>query len=193
MGTLMRFFLTLGLVALMGAAAGAQSTDETAKGLPAPAEPLGEAADQARAETPHVGITGLPLPRFVSLRAPEVNLRTGPGVRYPIDWVYNRAGLPLEVIDEFETWRRVRDWEGSVGWVHQSMLSGDRMVMVMGKQHLLRRAPDPAATGTALVEPGVLAELRTCAGDWCEVRVRSLAGWIPRADLYGIYPDETGP
>ena len=79
-------------------------------------------------------VSGLPLPRFVSLRAALVNLRTGPGVRYPIDWVYNRAGLPLEVVDEFETWRKVRDWEGSIGWIHQSMLSGERKVMIRGKQ-----------------------------------------------------------
>ena len=136
------------------------------------------------------GVSGLPLPRFVSLRAPKVNLRTGPGVRYPIDWVYSRAGLPLEVIDEYETWRQVRDWEGSVGWVHQSMLSGERKVMVRDKQRLMRREPDPASIGIALLEPDVIADLQRCDGAWCEIEVNELSGWLRRIDLYGLYPDE---
>ena len=136
------------------------------------------------------GVSGLPLPRFVSLRAPKVNLRTGPGVRYPIDWVYSRAGLPLEVIDEFETWRQVRDWEGSVGWVHQSMLSGERKVMVRGKQRLLRREPDPASIGVAVLEPNVIADLERCVDAWCEIEVGDMSGWLRRIDLYGLYPDE---
>jgi SH3-like domain-containing protein len=137
------------------------------------------------------GVSGLPVPRFVSLRAPKVNLRTGPGVRYPIEWVYHRAGLPLEVIDEFETWRQVRDWEGSVGWVHQSMLSGQRKVMVYGKDRLLRRDPSPAAVGVALLEPQVIADLRRCQDAWCEIGVGDKAGWLRRIDLYGLYPDES--
>ena len=147
---------------------------------------------QSESETgDNQGISGLPVPRFVSLRAPKVNLRTGPGVRYPIEWVYHRAGLPLEVIDEFETWRQVRDWEGSVGWVHQSMLSGERKVMVYGKDRLLRRDPSPAAVGVALLEPQVIADLRRCQDAWCEIGVGDKAGWLRRIDLYGLYPDET--
>jgi SH3-like domain-containing protein len=81
------------------------------------------------------------LPRFVSLRASEVNLRTGPGIRYPIEWVFKRRDLPVEVVDEFESWRRIRDWEGTLGWVHQSMLRGRRTALVTGEPRVLRRAP----------------------------------------------------
>jgi SH3-like domain-containing protein len=151
----------------------------------------GPALAQSESETSdNPGVSGLPLPRFVSLRAPKVNLRTGPGVRYPIEWVYHRAGLPLEVIDEFETWRQVRDWEGSVGWVHQSMLSGERKVMVSGKERLLRRDPSPAAVGVALLQPQVIGDLRRCQDAWCEIGVGDKAGWLRRIDLYGLYPDE---
>jgi SH3-like domain-containing protein len=151
----------------------------------------GEPAPQAQAQ--RQGESGLPLPRFVSLRAPKVNLRTGPGVRYPIDWVYNRAGLPLEIIDEFETWRRVRDWEGSEGWVHQSMLSGERKVMVRDKQRLLRDEPDPAAAGVALLAPGVIAALDRCIDAWCQIEVQEKVGWLRRIDVYGLYPKESVP
>ena len=78
-----------------------------------------------------IGESGLTLPRFVSLRASEVNMRTGPGTRYPIAWVYKQRNLPVEIVDEFDTWRRIRDWEGSEGWVHQSMLHGRRSIMVV--------------------------------------------------------------
>ncbi len=154
---------------------------------PAESEPAPQAEAQRQSES------GLPLPRFVSLRAPKVNLRTGPGVRYPIDWVYNRAGLPLEIIDEFETWRRVRDWQGSAGWVHQSMLSGERRVMIRGKQRLLRDEPDPAAAGVALLAPGVIADLDRCIDAWCQIEVQEKIGWLRRIDVYGLYPDETVP
>lgn len=151
----------------------------------------GEVAPLSQAEPKSE--SGLPLPRFVSLRAPKVNLRTGPGVRYPIDWVYNRAGLPLEIVDEFGTWRRIRDWEGSEGWVHQSMLSGERMVMIRDKQRLLRKEPDPAAPGVALLAPGVIAGLDRCADAWCRIEVEQKIGWLRRLEIYGLYPEETIP
>ena len=137
------------------------------------------------------GRSGLPLPRFVSLRAGKVNLRTGPGIRYPIDWVYLRPGLPLEVIDEFETWRRVRDWQGSVGWVHQSMLTGRRNVMIAEKQRLLRREPSDEAPGVALVEPRVVAGLVRCTKRWCRVGAKGFEGWLKKSEIFGVYPDET--
>jgi len=148
-------------------------------------------ADTRQVERP--GRTGLPLPRFVSLRAAEINLRIGPGVRYPIDWVYRRRGLPVEVIDEFETWRRIRDHEGTTGWVHQSMLDGRRSVMVTGKARLLRRAPEAGAPGVARLEAGVIARLEGCEGDWCRVTVDRFGGWLRRGEVFGLYPGETVP
>ena len=100
--------------------------------------------------------SGLPLPRFVSLRSDEVNLRAGPGVRYPIDWIYARKDLPVEVIAEFEAWRKIRDWQGTEGWVHQSMLTGRRMMVVMGQARSLRASDADSADPVAVVEPGVV-------------------------------------
>lgn len=157
--------------------------------LVAIALPLARAGAQSKIHAGEDDASGL-VPHFVSLRASEVNLRTGPGIRYPIDWVYNRPGMPLEVIDEFETWRRIRDWQGTVGWVHQSMLTGQRRALVVGAERLLRRAPNETADSVALVEPGVIARLLRCAEDWCKVEVQSLEGWLNKSEIFGVYPDE---
>lgn len=148
------------------------------------------AATDTRAGAPPSGRSGLPVPRFVSLRAPKVNMRTGPGVRYPIDWVYSRSGLPLEVVDEFETWRRVRDWEGSLGWMHQSMLSGERTAMIVDKQRLLRREPEAGASGLALVEAGVIGRLTGCDGAWCRIEIKGFDGWLRRDEIFGADPGD---
>ncbi len=147
----------------------------------------GQTAEQ-RAERP--GTSGLALPRFVSLRAAEVNLRTGPGIRYPIDWVYRRRGLPVEVIDEFEGWRRIRDHEGTIGWVHQSMLGSRRFGLVRDDQQVLRRAPEAGAPGIAQLKPGVIGRLEGCESEWCRLEVQGYSGWLERSALYGLYTDE---
>ncbi len=175
--------LGLSLVLLCAAMAGGPVAAQTGG---APASPDGTAASARK-----IGPSGLALPRFVTLRAAKANLRTGPGIRYPIEWVYARRGLPIEVIDEFETWRRVRDWQGSVGWVHQSMLSGRRGAMILGERRLLRRAPADGAAGVARVEVGVVARLRRCAGGWCRIEVKGFEGWLRQDQIYGAYPDET--
>lgn len=174
------------LAATAGAAPGAaQSDTRSDKGAAIAAPTAGSEAGARR-----TGRSGLPLPRFVSLRAPKANLRTGPGVRYPIDWVYTRPGLPLEIIGEFETWRRIRDWDGSTGWIHQSMLSGERRALVLAQQRLLRREPETGAAGVALIEPGVTGTLRRCADAWCQVEVKGFEGWVLRDEIYGVYTAE---
>ena len=120
--------------------------------------------------------TGLPVPRFVSVRADEVNVRTGPGVRYPIDWVFVRKDMPVEIVDEYDTWRRIRDWKGTSGWVHQSMLSGNRTVMVSGGVGDLHRRAAPDAPVVARSEPGVVGDLLTCESEWCEVQIDDYRG-----------------
>jgi SH3-like domain-containing protein len=137
------------------------------------------------------GQTGLPLPRFASLRAPEVNLRTGPGIRYPIEWVYTRRGMPLQIVGEFETWRRIRDWQGTEGWVHQSMLSGQRSALVVGRQRPLRRAPEADAPPLALVQAGVVGAIDACEQGWCRIEVDGFAGWLREDELYGVLPGES--
>ncbi|MHC8507951.1 MAG: SH3 domain-containing protein [Rhodospirillales bacterium] len=136
--------------------------------------------------------SGLPVPRYVSLRADEVNMRTGPGVQYPVEWVYKRVGLPVEVIAEFETWRKIRDWEGAQGWVHQSMLSGRRTFIVTSQQRTVRREPSAAAAAAAVAEPGVIGAFKECEPikDWCEVEVGGHSGWLRRADVWGVYRGE---
>ncbi len=134
--------------------------------------------------------SGLPLPRFVSFRADEINMRTGPGVQYPVDWVYARRGLPVEIIAEYETWRKVRDWEGTQGWVHQSMLSGKRTVIVTGEMRNLRASPDAGSRMLARVEPGVIGALADCNGGWCRVTFGDEQGWLRHVDMWGVYKDE---
>ncbi len=179
----------LALAALLAPAATLPAA-APARAQEAPAAVAAAATEDPEARPAPPGRTGLPLPRFVTLRADEVNLRTGPGTRYPIDWVYRRRGLPVEIIDEFDTWRRIRDWQGTEGWVHQSMVQGQRGILVTGKRHILRRRPEPAAPGVALVDAGVVGVLRRCQVDWCEVTVASFTGWMERDAFYGLYPGE---
>ena len=155
---------------------------------------LGNEGEPASGETEEAvapGRTGMPLPRFVSLRANEVNLRAGPGFRYHIEWVYRRADQPVEVVDEYETWRRIRDWEGTLGWVHQSMLQSRRSARVVTEGQLLRNEPKPDARPLAQVEPGAIGGVRSCDSNWCEIDFSGMVGWLPRDSFYGVYPNET--
>ncbi|NIA72182.1 SH3 domain-containing protein [Pelagibius litoralis] len=145
---------------------------------------------EASQRPPPPGRTGLPLPRFVSLRASEVNLRSGPGTRYPIDWVYRRSGMPVEIIDEFDTWRRIRDWQGTEGWIHQSMVQGRRGILIVGQRRTLKRRPEAEAAGVALLDAGVVGTLERCRDDWCEIAAGGYSGWLQRSGFYGLYPGE---
>ncbi len=132
-----------------------------------------------------------PVPYFASLGAGEVNLRTGPGVRYPIDWVYKRRALPVEVVGVFDHWRQIRDWQGTEGWVHQNMLSTRRTFIVIGERRVLRREPNVDAPAIAELAPGVVGEIQACGGDWCEVETAGRTGWLPRDAFWGTHPAET--
>jgi len=136
--------------------------------------------------------TGLPLPRFVSLRADEVNMRTGPGVQYPVEWVYHRRQLPVEIIAEYRTWRKIRDWQGTQGWVHQSMLSGRRNIIVTGKIRNLRSKSNVKSAAVARVEPSVIGELLKCPQGvgWCSVEIDGFKGWLRRVDFWGTHRNE---
>jgi SH3-like domain-containing protein len=160
------------------------------------------AAVSAAAQTPvpPTGpVSGLPIPRFVSLKSDEVNLRTGPGRDYPTQWVFRRAGLPVEILEEFEGWRRVRDAEGVTGWVSQTLLSGRRTALVMPWE-VKPDVPPPKlelkdddserARPTALIEAGVIANLQSCDSRWCFVTVETFRGYVEQAKLWGIYPGE---
>jgi len=132
----------------------------------------------------------LPLPRYASLKSNEVNLRTGPGEDKPKLWVYQRAGMPVEIIEEFDTWRRIRDYQGVVGWVSANLLSGKRTAIVTGVRRTLRDSPDPSAFPVAEADPGVIGRILQCQGEWCRLDVQGYKGWLKRSEIWGVYPDE---
>lgn len=135
--------------------------------------------------------TGLPVPRFVSLADQEVNLRYGPSRDHPVKWTYRRQGLPVMIIDEFDTWRQIRDYEGDEGWIHQSLLSGQRHALITGEIRGLRRVPNPDGRVMLRAEPGVVGELLECLFDWCRVEIAGRRGWLAKREFYGALPDET--
>ena len=164
-----------------------------------PAAPHGPAAASAGqaakppAQDPNKGsVTGLPVPRFVSLRADVVNLRAGPGTRYPIDWVYKRAGMPVEILREFDVWRLVETPDGEKGWMHEATLVGRRDVIITGGRQTLRAEASDTARPIAELEPGVIAHVLSCAAGatWCRVQVGDYRGWLPRLDFWGALPNE---
>lgn len=164
------------------------------KPVPAPVAPAPEAppvAPEAPADQAKGSVTGLPLPRFAALRTDEVNLRAGPGTRYPIDWVYKRHDLPVEIEREFEVWRLVRDPDGVKGWVHQATLVGRRDFMVTGDERVLRRDATDGGAPVARLKPGVIGHIRGCdATEWCEVQVQDYRGYLKRSEFWGTYPTE---
>jgi SH3-like domain-containing protein len=135
--------------------------------------------------------TGLPLPRFVSLGADEVNLRFGPGESYPIEWVLTREGLPVEIVEEFDTWRKVRLPDGDLGWIHSSLLSSRRTILVAEQIRALRQAPQPDARIVLRAEPGVIGQLLDCDDGWCRVEIEGRRGWLQRTEFWGVLPEET--
>ena len=143
------------------------------------------------AQTPWAN-SGLPLPRFVSLRSDVVNMRTGPGVRYPIVWVYNRRFMPLEVVNEYTTWRKVRDFQGSEGWMHQGMLSNKRYLLVTGQNRTLRSEPQSTSPPVAQLEQGSIGEIKKCAdtSGWCEILIGGFRGWIRKVETWGAFKNE---
>jgi SH3-like domain-containing protein len=132
----------------------------------------------------------LPIPRYVSLKSEEVNVRTGPGVQYPIEWVFTRRHMPVEVIEQYEYWRKIRDVEGTTGWVHNSMISGKRYALVTGDVRSLRRKPEPSSPDAAKVEPGVIGQIIECEGAFCRIEAGGIKGWLARSEFWGTYPGE---
>ena len=130
------------------------------------------------------------LPRFVSLRSDQVNLRVGPGENDPNQGVLTHTQMPVEIIKEFEPWRMIHDWQGTEGWVHERMVSGKRTVVVRGGIRALRRQPDLASEVVARAEPGVFARLIECRGVWCRIESADITGWVQRIEIWGVYLDE---
>ncbi len=134
-------------------------------------------------------VTNLPIPRFVSLKASEGNVRRGPSLSHRIDWVYKRRDIPLRVTAEYGHWRRVEDRDGVGGWIHYALLSGARTVIVEQDRLQLRARPEPEAPVYAELELGVIARLGECSAEWCWLRVGGYKGWAPKSRLWGIDGD----
>lgn len=135
--------------------------------------------------------SGLPLPRFVSLKSDKVYVRTGPSVRYPIRWIYQKSDMPVEITEEFDVWRKIRDSEGEGGWVSQTLLSGERTALIKGEDLApVRENAGEDSRMVARLEPGVIARIEKCDAAWCRVTAGGFKGWISRNSLWGIYDNE---
>ncbi|MFZ1414677.1 MAG: SH3 domain-containing protein [Defluviicoccus sp.] len=191
-----RTLLLLGLLAVAGlcTSVGLGRWTGDSSGAPGQGSAL---ADEARPPAKPVAddrpaqVQGLPVPRFVTLRAAEANMRTGPDTKFPIKWVYQRPGLPLEVIAEHHHWRRVRDIQGNDGWMHKRMLSGRRAVMLTGPS-VLYDSPASNARPLVRLDPLVVLTVLKCppALAWCQVTVEDYRGWTERSRMWGVYPNE---
>jgi SH3-like domain-containing protein len=141
-----------------------------------------------------LGPSGLPVPRFVSLKTDVVNVRRGPSNQHEVAWVFRHKTLPVEIIAEFEHWRRIRDSDGEEGWVYQSLLAGTRTAIVepwkKGTTVALRSQPDASAAAIAMLKSGVIGAVGRCTGQWCELTVGNYQGWIDQDKLFGVYPGE---
>ena len=150
---------------------------------------------RALAQGTSIGPSGLKVPRFVSLKSDRVNVRGGPSTDHKVKWVFRRAGLPVEIIQEFENWRRIRDSEGEEGWVYHSLLSGRRTALVSPWQKpssliKIRTKPENGASLSMQAQAGVQVDIEQCRKDWCEVSVKKHSGWLKANLLWGVYPQE---
>lgn len=138
--------------------------------------------------------TGLPLPRFVSLKSNDVNVRRGPGQDYDVAFTFVRAGLPVEITQEFDNWRKIRDSEGAEGWVFHSLLSGERTALVapweVAGPFPARSEENADAPVVAYFQPKAIVDVAKCDGTWCEIGASGYEGWIEQERLWGVYPDE---
>ncbi len=144
----------------------------------------------SRSYAEEVGSSGLPLPRFVSLRTDEANVRTGPGMQYPKKWVFVKRDIPLEIISEYGDWRKVRDIQSDDGWVHKAMLSGKRTAIVRKNSTKIYGAADPSSKVKSVLENGVIVNIETCTDKFCEAEVSDISGYLIRGNVWGVYSNE---
>ena len=136
-------------------------------------------------------VTNLPIPRYVSLKTNEANARRGPSLSHKIDWIYKRQNMPLEIYAEYENWRRVRDFEGLGGWVHYTLLSGKRYVLIKNELLEMRLLPSMESQVIAKVPQFNIANLDKCNKDWCRIIDNGYKGWVQKSEIWGVYNNET--
>ncbi|MBD0866254.1 MAG: aspartyl-trna synthetase [Rhodobacteraceae bacterium] len=142
------------------------------------------------AEADRGPVTNLPIPRFVSMKASEGNVRRGPSLTHRIDWVFKRRNMPLQITAEHGHWRRVHDRDGAGGWVHYALLSGVRTVIIEQDMMTIHKRPDPQSPVVAAFELGVIARLGDCKPGWCYIIAGGYRGWARKSALWGVWPDE---
>lgn len=159
--------------------------------------PVISSAHATEAQAAVMGPSGLPLPRFVSLKSNRINLRVGPGRDYAVQWLYLKSGLPVEIIQEYDNWRRIRDADGTEGWVLQTLLSGKRAGIAAPWAKEVTNEPVPmfsraeeTAGLSAQLEPGVLGKVVACDGQWCKFETNGYDGFVRQTDIWGAYPGE---
>ena len=131
-----------------------------------------------------------PLPRYASFKSAEVNLRAGPGEDRPILWVYQRRDMPVEIFDEWDTWRHIRDYQGVTGWVSVNLLTSKRTAVVIETRRTLHESASETSPAVAYLEPGVIGRLLECSGDWCRLEGKRFEGWLKRSEIWGVLPTE---
>ena len=134
--------------------------------------------------------SGLPLPRFASLKSNSVFARTGPSMDYPIRWIYKREGLPVEIIQEFDVWRKIKDPSGETAWVHKILLSGQRTAIVGAKDSVMAWSNKGETHPVAKLEPNVIATVSECEKEFCKLELVPFEGWVAKKYLWGVYPSE---
>lgn len=172
------------LVALLAFAAATPAAAPVRPPLAAPAHPPVVDSDATK------GVSGLPVPRFVSLKSDKAYLRTGPGDRYPVSWIYVRKGLPVEVIREYGIWRQVRDIGGSTGWMNKSLIGGSRTAVVTGQVRTMFERADLQSHAVWRIAPGALVRVVLCDQAWCRIDHGGKSGYILRGQLWGVTPTE---
>ena len=151
--------------------------------------PLPAAAESQKSEA--FRSTEYPLPRFVSLRSSEVYVRTGPGKKYPVQWIFRKKGIPVEIVLEYDVWRRIKDFDGHEGWVHKSLLSGKRTGFIQSEEQVsVRIKPKQNSKIQAYLEPEVLIDVVECGGAWCRVNAAGYKGWLKQSSIWGVYESE---
>ena len=189
----MRSLATLCLCLFLAPLAGAKTIVGDHIPQPRP-KPVVEAAlhpATAPIVPPPIVATGLPVPRWVTVKAGRVNVRRGPSLDLEVLWTYVKPGVPVEITAEYDTWRRIRDVDGAVGWVKAAMLDGRRNVMLTGRVNTaILDKPQADADAIAYGEPGLIAQLVACGGEWCEISTRGYDGFVSRDRLWGVYENE---
>jgi len=135
-------------------------------------------------------VTGLPTPRFISMKSSSANVRRGPSTSNQVDWVLRHRGTPLVVLAEYQEWFRIEDVDGEGGWVHTKLLSQRRTVLVQEDLLALRATPSNSARKLARLEAGVVLRLVGCQPSWCEASIEGLTGWLPKTGIWGVLPED---